>query len=414
MPSKRGRRYKTDRHYPGVGRIHRSLRTDRAELAEKRETMLLTMCNRGMTHLVRAYRDGEVDIVRLEEAYETSQLPKLTSELRQKDVSLDEAWQRFEPTLTNITRGSRDNHRTTFRHLKAYNETCKPAAKKVRALMGDRDFPALFTGFLRDERGLSDDTILRLRANISRFSGYCLKHGWLDERPSFERIEKPGGRIRHLDAGEVALYLAHMRPDMRPVFVLLIGTGIDLGEAIAGRYYPDRGVRVCDLSSDTHGGWLWVPEGKTKYRTRQVFLWPWVWETLQDHIQRYNLSGDDKLFTWGHRTVQKAHEEACRDAGIKNYRIKDHRHTAAVAMARAAMPLDLIQRQLGHGRIVQTMVYARYHPAYGDYSKFTAEVQGQLGGRDTTVHTTPPEEPAPRKAWHDRAAVTYRSPPIAS
>jgi hypothetical protein len=60
-------------------------------------------------------------------------------------------------------------------------------------------------------------------------------------------------------------------------------------------------------------------------------------------------------------------------------------------MARAGVPLDLIQKQLGHGRITQTMVYARFHPNYGDYDKFTSAVQELLpGGQSPTPQTTPP------------------------
>jgi hypothetical protein len=47
--------------------------------------------------------------------------------------------------------------------------------------------------------------------------------------------------------------------------------------------------------------------------------------------------------------------------------------------------------QVTHGLITQTMVYARFHPNYGDYDKFTSAVQELLpGGQSPTPQTTPP------------------------
>jgi hypothetical protein len=58
-------------------------------------------------------------------------------------------------------------------------------------------------------------------------------------------------------------------------------------------------------------------------------------------------------------------------------------------MSRAGVPLDLIQQQLGHGRIEQTMVYAKFNPSYGDFSRFTTAVQEQVAGGTTTPHIAP-------------------------
>jgi integrase len=57
-------------------------------------------------------------------------------------------------------------------------------------------------------------------------------------------------------------------------------------------------------------------------------------------------------------------------SGLPHYTIHDHRHSAAVALARAGMPLNLLQRQLGHKDISQTMQYAEFHPQYGDVAMY--------------------------------------------
>ena|GEM_PF-2309376 len=92
-----------------------------------------------------------------------------------------------------------------------------------------------------------------------------------------------------------------------------------------------------------------------------------------------SLSGTDQLFTIPRRTVQAEHDRACRIVGITDYRVHDHRHTAAVRLARSGMPLHLLQQQLGHARIQQTMKYARFHPEYSDVREYFEAVAREFG-----------------------------------
>jgi len=66
-------------------------------------------------------------------------------------------------------------------------------------------------------------------------------------------------------------------------------------------------------------------------------------------------------------------------AGIHDYTIHDHRHTCAVSLVRAEMPLNLVQRQLGHKNIQMTMRYADFHPDYGDLVLYLDRVADRLG-----------------------------------
>jgi hypothetical protein len=99
-------------------------------------------------------------------------------------------------------------------------------------------------------------------------------------------------------------------------------------------------------------------------------------------IDTQDLSGTHRLFDFARRTVQAEHRRACRIAGIHAYTIHDHRHTAAVHWAKAGTPLQLIQRQLGHANISQTMQYAEFHPDYSDYGTYFSRVARTLGQDD--------------------------------
>lgn len=65
------------------------------------------------------------------------------------------------------------------------------------------------------------------------------------------------------------------------------------------------------------------------------------------------------------KTIWTEHRPACKIAGISEYAIHDHRHTAAVHLAKTGMPLHLLQQQLGHATIEMTTRYTRFHPDYG-------------------------------------------------
>jgi integrase len=205
---------------------------------------------------------------------------------------------------------------------------------------------------------------------VSVLASYALRKGWIDERPQVKRF-KARVRIQYLSAAEIRPYFAAVRKPFRPILELLLGTGMRLGEAEA--------LRVCDLKLGDGEARALVTDTKTADGIRPVFVPPWAAETLCEQIEEPALSSTDPLFTIKRRTIQKEHERACRIAGIPDYTIHDHRHTAAVHLAKAGMPLNLLQQQLGHARIDMTMRYARFHPEYSDVGGYFDEAGKQLG-----------------------------------
>ncbi len=63
------------------------------------------------------------------------------------------------------------------------------------------------------------------------------------------------------------------------------------------------------------------------------------------------------------------------------------------------MPLNLLQQQLGHARVEQTMQYARFHPDYGDVRKYFESVESSLGLAESgnTLGNTPKTASEPVK-----------------
>jgi integrase len=61
--------------------------------------------------------------------------------------------------------------------------------------------------------------------------------------------------------------------------------------------------------------------------------------------------------------VSKRFKEACRDAGVREVRFHDLRHTFATRLAASGQPLRTIQEFLGHADSKTTQIYAHYAPS---------------------------------------------------
>ena len=70
MATRRGGVWYTDRVYPGVGRVNKSLDALYEVVASRREQMLLRLCERGQHRAVMAWKAGRFSIQELEHAYE--------------------------------------------------------------------------------------------------------------------------------------------------------------------------------------------------------------------------------------------------------------------------------------------------------------------------------------------------------
>ncbi len=205
--------------------------------------------------------------------------------------------------------------------------------------------------------GAAKETVNNDLGAVSVLATFALGQSWIDERPRIKRFGSKD-RIRYLEPDELAAYMAALRRLFRPIMQLLVGTGMRIGEGEA--------LRMCDHRFGSTENRVSVRSSKTQSGVRSVFVPPWGAAAVKAHVDGTGSSGTEPVFTTPRRVVQAEHKRACGLVGLHDSWIHDPRHTAAVALPRAGLPLHLLQQQLGHKHITMTMKYARFHSDYSD------------------------------------------------
>jgi len=144
---------------------------------------------------------------------------------------------------------------------------------------------------------------------------------------------------------------------LRALIVVLWRAGLRIGEALA----------LSELDLDQQRGAVLVRSGKGGKR-REVGMDAWAWEQLQPWLNRrvqlpvgpllcvINAPTPGRPCTPG--ACREQLRRVAREAGVRR-RFAPHqlRHAHAVEMAREGVPLNVIQRQLGHTNLGVTSIY---------------------------------------------------------
>lgn len=97
-----------------------------------------------------------------------------------------------------------------------------------------------------------------------------------------------------------------------------------------------------------------------KQRKKRVFRAVPVPRTLIPLLTSYGIGKPDRLWPWGRTTAWKVVKAVMREAGITECLCKPKalRHAFAVEAGQKSVPLNVVQRWLGHARIETTAIYA--------------------------------------------------------
>jgi integrase len=206
---------------------------------------------------------------------------------------------------------------------------------------------------------IQDGTIHTELGHLRMVLLWAVKQGLIDKAPHIERPAKPAPKDRHLTRAEVrALIDRAVLPHVRLYITLATGTAARNGALLDltwDRVDFERGK--IDLRN---------PAIKTPHKGRAIV--PMNRTVRAALTEARNGSTSDHVVEWAGKpvaSVKRGLAVAARRAGIG--RVSPHvlRHTAAVHMAEAGVPMEEIASYLGHRNVAVTRnVYARFSPEH--------------------------------------------------
>lgn len=203
--------------------------------------------------------------------------------------------------------------------------------------------------------GLSDGTINRKLAALSKVMRDAYRRTELKRMPVFERQQESEGRHRQLSVSEEAVLLATSRQwgwkDEADAYAVLIDTGLRTGELFS----------LTDTDVNLKGGSLTIRGANAKSKkARGVPLTDRAKGILKARIGGGKPFGCFTEGSFRHKWDRlKGHMKLTEDAGFVPHAL---RHTCASRLVQAGVELLVVKEWLGHSSIQVTMRYAHLAP----------------------------------------------------
>jgi integrase len=264
-----------------------------------------------------------------------------------------------DPTVADVWAAYRAElgDRPTGRNLEYAGKAVLPHFGAYRPASVDKALCVTYAK-ARADAGRSQGTIWTELGYLRSALRFAAASRMIDRAPTVWRPAKPQSDKRILDAGECRRLIdAAHDPHIRLALVLLLGTAGRVGAILDltwDRVDFERGIinlRLAD--SATRKGRAVVPmNGATR--------------AALDVAQRAALS--DCVIEYGGgpvKSIRKGVQNAVTRAKLGHVRIHDLRHTAAVHMLAAGIPIEKVGQVLGHSNVgVTYSTYARFLPQH--------------------------------------------------
>ncbi|WP_420961147.1 tyrosine-type recombinase/integrase [Brucella sp. IR073] len=258
------------------------------------------------------------------------------------------------------------------KHGKAILSTMEHTWKALEKRFGDRDGDRItiedcraHIAERRNQRtpqcpnGVQDGTIHTELGHLRTVLKWAEDNGLISKAPKIERPSKPDPKERHLTREEAHRLLAAAKtPHLQTAIHLMLGTAARITALLELTW--DR------VDFDRKLIYLRNPDDKTRRKGRAVVPINATLLTVLREAKQGALT--DYVIEWAGQPVKSLKRSiatAAKDAGVENVSAHVFRHTAAVWMAEAGVPMEEISQYLGHSNVeITRRVYARYSPDY--------------------------------------------------
>jgi integrase len=246
--------------------------------------------------------------------------------------------------------------------------------------------------------GLAAKTVSNQVRFLHGIFRYAIGQEWVTRNP-VAGIEYPGDRdrtheIRALTTGELEKLTAAVPDDLlgptdRILFTTAAMTGMRKGELQALRWMDvDWSAQVIRVRRSYSFGEFTTP--KSQRAARAVPMSERLASQLEDHRSSSSYPGERDLVFAHPRTgkpydaskILKRFKRAMSNAGLREARFHDLRHTFGTQMAASGAPLRFIQEWMGHRDYKTTSIYADYAPDPTQGATWAAKAFGESSEAD--------------------------------
>lgn len=218
---------------------------------------------------------------------------------------------------------------------------------------------------IRRRAGIKDGSIWTELGHLRAVMNWAASHGMIDRAPVIERPAKPAPKERYLTRPEINRLLAvQCEPHIKLAMLLMLSTAGRVSailELTWDRVDMERNqINLRTGDTETRKGRAVVPINAglraALQKAREA--------ALSDHVVEW-AAGPVK-------NIRKGILSAAARANVPNVSPHVFRHSAAVHMAEAGVPMGEISQYLGHSNVAITeRVYARFSP---DHLRMAADV----------------------------------------
>ena len=299
-------------------------------------------------------------------------------------VTVDQAAERLRERIA--IEGARLSYRQNCESMQRIHISPVIGKRKVASVKPE-DVERLASRMLA--KGSSPKTVRNVMTFLYSVFELAVKKGWAPANPVADaarpRRRRQGDadpdlqflRLPELDAVIEAIP-DHMvdkdalGPVLRLVILAAATTGLRQSELLGLRWW-DVDLRAQRIR--VRNAWVRYEhsgEGKSDLSTKRSVP---MTDRLTGELKKWRLRtvyGADDDLVFGHpelgvpvdRTkVSRRFQEACAEAGVRQIRFHDLRHTFGTTLAAAGVPLRTIQEYLGHADLKTTQIYMHYAPS---------------------------------------------------
>ena len=351
------KRYKVDRWFDGV-RINRASGATTTVEHRKRNGFLTWLHDTGRLEILHAIAANRLTIP---QAYAAHCAGKLTFAVN--DVVLDRGfWDAVEAWLPDSAKapGTRDHYGRMMKALKRAGALGENLTVRGLALV---DWQALYNRWPTGPVMWN-----RMRGALSRFLTMAMGDKFDQFRRSvmakLPRADEGEGRVPDLTPARFWEVLAHVPEPMRPIYVLMVGTGIEPGVMPTAVLAPERRAIVIQGHKKGREGLTAIP------------LSPELWV--------YARSAVPCTFTPGY--LYRVWKRAAVKAGAPDLRLYDLRHAFGQWLVNAGVPQSVVQVGMRHKTAAMTARYVKQR----DRGVNTTVMAGVLFGESPAKSPAPP------------------------